>query len=286
VAFFLTLLLHATTLVGVWVTRPFAPGPVQAKDPDPIQLVFAPPPVPAEEKTPEFFSELPPDRADVAPERPDFLSNVDSRARDRAEGGEEGAMPRLEGDSEAPHVRMDPLGGSPAEASEESPPSIEPNLEGREKLPAVEETSPVVRRAQDSLAQLLRPSGGMDLFQPEMSNPGGNVSVSGDISLNTLAWDYAPWLMRFRRDFTKNWYAPYAYYMGVIHGWNLMELEVTTSGEMIRLNMLDHDGHVSLDDASRAAFESAAPFQPLPDNFPEDTLILRIKLIYPKVPTR
>lgn len=282
-AFFLTLLLHATTLAGVWVIRPFTPSPVQAKDPDPVRMVFAPSPV--QEKTPDFFSELPPDRADAPPEQADYLSNVNSRAKDLREGGDDGAMPRLEGDSEAPQVRMDPVGGAPPDVSEQPPPTPS-GREPSQESAVEEEASPVVKRATDSLAQLARPSGGMDLFQPEMNNPSGNASVSGDISLNTLAWDYAPWLMRFRRDFVKNWYAPYAYYMGVIYGWNLMELEVARSGEMIRLEMLDHDGHPSLDTASRNAFQSAAPFQPLPEDFPEDTLILRIKLTYPKVPTR
>jgi hypothetical protein len=301
-AFLLTVVIHVATLVGLWVTRPFAPTPVQASPPDPIQLVFAPEPERQASEEPPQFTELPPDRADEAPERADFLSNVDSRARDRAEGGENEAMPRMEGDSDIPQVRMDPTEGAleppvpPQDAAEDA---SEPKDLIRDDLGPLDETapappevvpeqqSPVVKRRQaNPMAALTRPSEGMDLFQPEMQNPGGNSEVYGDISLNTMAWDYAPWLLRFRRDFVQNWYAPYAYYMGMIHGWNTVEIEIAPSGEMIRLDVIGQEGHDALLQSSLAAFQAAAPFRPLPSHFPEETLILKIKLIYPKVPTR
>jgi hypothetical protein len=49
--------------------------------------VFAKPGAESRNRTsPQTFTELPPDRADKAPEHADFLSNVTSRARDRAPG--------------------------------------------------------------------------------------------------------------------------------------------------------------------------------------------------------
>ena len=133
-----------------------------------------------------------------------------------------------------------------------------------------------------AVPQLVRPQQGMqDIFQEEMHNPGGNAALFGDVSLNTLEWAYAPWLQRFRRDFVRNWVAPYAYYLGLINGWTLVELEIAQDGHLLRLDVLGEQGHESLGRQSVASFKATAPFRPLPKDFPEATLILRIKLIYP-----
>ena len=122
-AFLLTLLLHAVGIGALVMTRPFQAEVVQAKEPEPIQMVFQKPPDPkpkGEEETsqPQTFSELPEDRVDVAPEKAELLSNIDSRARDRTEGGQRGDLPQLQGESEAPHVAMrEADAGAPEPAS-------------------------------------------------------------------------------------------------------------------------------------------------------------------------
>lgn len=326
-AFLLTLFLHGLVVALVLVLRPFEPSLAQAREPDPIQLVFQPEPEPAqrasEKEEPTQFSELPPDRADQAPDDADLLSNVDSRARDRAEGNENTELPRMEGDSEFPQVAMTPgTQGAPQPSPEEaaqgnpdardeqeqhtpaeggdlpvpSSDSLDPGSSEEQRLQAGQEQGAVESRRETprdpreellrnqglAVPELQRPDQGMqDIFQEEMHNPGGDSALFGDISLNTLAWPYAPWLQRFRRDFVRNWVAPYAYYLGLIHGWTLVEIEIDPSGRMIRLDVLEEEGHPSLGQQSVASFKATAPFRPLPPNFPEPTLILRIKLIYP-----
>jgi len=304
IALAITLVLHVLTILGFHVFRPFTPSPVQARTPDPIELVFAEPaPQPTPDK-PTFFSELPPDRADETPDRADFLSNVDSRARDQVAGGDQ-ALPRMEGEGDAPQVAMNPAGGPSAPPSVAEPPVAPPvDREGETPAPdaapaqepprpgekaAAQKTPEEQRRAREQSALLLqRPTGRSDFFQPEMSHPEGNAQLSGDISLNTVAWDYAPWLQRFRRTLMEHWFAPTAYYMGILKegGWELVEVEVAPSGEILRIDLLEEQGHPSLTQASLGALKSTAPLQPLPANFPEDSLVLRIRMIYPKVPTR
>ncbi|MBU1699339.1 MAG: hypothetical protein KJ970_05740 [Candidatus Eisenbacteria bacterium] len=108
-AFILTLMLHFGVLLAAQFLHLVEPALAQKEAPEPIQVVFAPepdpqPPTPEE---PTFFTELPPDRADDPPERADYLSNVTSRTRDDLPGGEAGALPRQEGYSDAPQIRMD-----------------------------------------------------------------------------------------------------------------------------------------------------------------------------------
>ena len=47
--------------------------------------------------------------------------------------------------------------------------------------------------------------------------------------------------------------------------------------------LLDQQGHPSLIRAAESALRSMAPIEPLPTDFPEPTLILRIRMIYPRI---
>ena len=82
----------------------------------------------------------------------------------------------------------------------------------------------------------------------------------------------------------RSWAAPVAYYMGIIDGYTLVELEIAPSGELLRLDKIDEKGHDSLHQCSVDVFTALAPYHQLPKSFPEESLILRIKLVYP--PTR
>ena len=115
-----------------------------------------------------------------------------------------------------------------------------------------------------------------------------NAGLSGAVSLNTTAWDYAPWMERFSRKLMDHWVAPLVYSMGVLKdgGSCLLEVEVSKSGELLRLDLLERDGHLSLTQAAQSAVRSVAPMEPLPATFPEPTLILRLRMIYPKIRPR
>ena len=296
----LTLALHALAMLGVQGFRPAAQASPRAAEPEPVQLVFVePPPAAPEHQSPTFFSELPPDRADEAPERADFLSNVTSRARDQVPGGSD-ALPRMKGESDAPMVALDPTqSATPPPASPPVPRSApeprpagesnEPRDAKAQEAPKTFSATPLVLRdadgssAQGSQRSASRP-GGSDIHQPEMHRPEGNAALSGDVSLNTIEWEYAPWLQRFGRRLMSSWIAPTAYYIGLLKdgGWTVIEMEVARSGEVLRIDVLEEQGHPSLIRAATAAVRATAPEEPLPANFPEPTLVLRIRMVYPK----
>ena len=126
--------------------------------------------------------------------------------------------------------------------------------------------------------------GNSDADQLERANPDGNASLLGDVSLNTTAWDYAPWLQRFAQQLRERWYAPPAYSLGILKegGWALIEVEISRSGKLLRLDLLDEQGHSSLIRAALSALRAMAPIESLPADFPEPTLILRIRMNYPQ----
>jgi hypothetical protein len=242
-------------------------------------------PGPSRSERPRFFSELPPDRADARPERPDFLSNLTSRARDQVPDGD-AALPRMQGESDAPMVRLEPDQAAAQPRATTAPQEPAANAGARPPIPRESEAG---RSANDAIIRADPGSpGGSDIHQPEMDNPGGNTGLTGDVSLNTTAWDYAPWLQRFGRELMRRWVAPPAYHMGLIKegGWAIVEAEISRSGELLRLDLLEERGHPSLILAAQSAVRSMAPIESLPADFPEPTLILRIRMVYPRARTR
>ena len=299
IAWSLTLALHALAMIGLQQSRQWVPAPPQETKPTPIQLTFLkPPPANAEPKAPTYFTELPADRADQAPERADFLSNVTSRARDRVPGGDK-SLPRMSGVTDAPSVALEsghvePQPASTPTAQEAQEPlgaDGKVTLEAPKSAARAATTPPVLRDGGQSSQSFPNESsapGNSDIRQGEMDNPEGNAGMTGDVSLNTTEWEWAPWLQRFGRKLMRAWIAPPAYYMGVLKegGWAVVEMEIARSGGVLRMDVLEEQGHPSLIRAATSALRSLSPTEVLPTDFPEKTLILRIRLIYPKIRPR
>jgi len=229
--------------------------------PQPVDLVILP-------DEPQSFAELPPDRAEAAPEHPDFVSNVASRARDLVPGGD-AALPQMQGDGGAP--KLDPKDTAPQTPHATLPAPQDPALQ----------SSPSPSDATQGPAGS---AGNSDIQQPEMPSPDSNAGLTGDVSLSTTDWDYAPWLQRFGRELMRHWIAPPAYYMGILKdgGYAVIDVEITRSGQMTRVDLREQQGHPSLILAAHSAVRSMTPVEPLPADFPDPTLILHIKMVYPK----
>src|SRR5262249_19897685 len=105
---------------------------------------------------------------------------------------------------------------------------------------------------------------------------------------STTAWNYAPWLERYKRQLLRQWAAPPAYELGLLKegGWAVIDVEISRSGTMLRCELRDQLGHPSLILPARNAVEAVSPVEPLPESFPDPTLILRIRMIYPKLVPR
>lgn len=265
ISWVLAFALHALALLGFRLFPPLSAVPAEALHQAPMDVVFT------------EITELPADREDEAPEQPEQLANVTSRARDQVPGGD-AALPSLEGEGDSPAVALDDGGRATPSSDSPSP----------EEEAAAEGTSPRSHGSQPVRLRELMRLDGADLDQSEMSHPGGNAPLTGDVSLSTIAWDWSPWLQRFRRRLMSRWFAPPAYSMGILKegGWAMVEVEITRSGQVIRRDLLDHRGHPSLTQAATSALISIAPVEPLPKDFPEETLILRIRMIYPPIRSR
>ena len=122
---------------------------------------------------------------------------------------------------------------------------------------------------------------GFKFDQEAIGQTKAGVALDGEFSLNTYQWDYAPWLRYFANELYRHWIPPYAYRLGVIHGWTEVLLVVGKDGRVQRMEVQDTEGHESLHDASVAALRAFAPYTPLPPHFPEDVLVITLRLGYP-----
>jgi hypothetical protein len=211
----LSLGLHVGAILVFW-NLPRAP----MTRPEVMQVMLARP-----NETPQFFSELPPDRADAAPKKPD--SSATSRAARAiafpvATATFRGCRARGCPDGEAR------AGGSPSPA----PAGTLPQSREAEGVRAAQSQVPQKADGNNSSRCRTRPFAvrrKLDHDQPEMAHPDGNASLLGDVSLNTTAWEYAPWLQRFCTRLRERWFAPPAYMMGILKdgGWALVEVEIS-----------------------------------------------------------
>jgi TonB family protein len=104
----------------------------------------------------------------------------------------------------------------------------------------------------------------------------------GEYAFSTRAWDYEPYWVHMRAKLYAAWRPPVAYTMyGIIQGgWTVVRVVVQPNGTLSQAEVLESEGHESLHRASLAAMEGAAPFRPLPTDFPEENLVVTVRFVY------
>jgi hypothetical protein len=105
----------------------------------------------------------------------------------------------------------------------------------------------------------------------------------GDFALSTYDWNWKPYWLAFKEKLDSVWYAPPAYFMGVIHGHTILRFKVYPNGDIADLEVLSHVGHEVLEECSYGAIQVVFPFEALPDDFTEEYLEVTLKLIYPNL---
>jgi outer membrane biosynthesis protein TonB len=103
----------------------------------------------------------------------------------------------------------------------------------------------------------------------------------GGLSFNTYNWDFAPYMIGLKAKIRRNIFPPLAFtQLGLIDGETLVKFRIYPNGDLRLLKVLDSKGHKTLMETSVNAVKSSAPFEKLPENFPEDYLEVTGKFIY------
>ena len=97
----------------------------------------------------------------------------------------------------------------------------------------------------------------------------------GGLSLSTYAWDFAPYMLKLKRKIGRNINPPIAFTdLGIINGKYVIQFVITRKGELKSLILLDSVGDQSLEKTSIDAIRFSKPFDPLPEDFPDDILTI------------
>ncbi|TFH02554.1 MAG: hypothetical protein E4H13_01715, partial [Calditrichales bacterium] len=212
------------------------------------------------------------------PDAADFLSDYNSRARNEQRLAETANQPMSEGNIPFPNL-------SRQEVQRYFQKLTQPRKFSREALSkdisALYQASEAGEQSEFTENQSAADNNSPDnMFnQKEFS-----ADQLGDLTLSTYAWEWAPYINAFKRKLYTVWYTPAAYHrLGLIFGQTVIRFTITRSGTLLEYEVLEHKGHESLEQSSVNAITAVFPFKPLPGNFPEETLTITARLIYPNL---
>ena len=114
-----------------------------------------------------------------------------------------------------------------------------------------------------------------------------SANQTGVISLSTYRWEWAGYINAMKVKLYEVWRTPPAYYvLGMIYGNTMIRVAIDRNGNMLNSTVLEHNGHQSLQESSENAIENMFPLPRLPVNFPDDSLVITLNLIYPNLKPR
>jgi len=218
----------------------------------------------------EFTLVSPPETPTPNDEQSRFLSTVSSKASDTDRRDTQSDVPHSEGRIPIPDQPSDREGAAGG---------------GKNELPPL----PV---EQDGLSEAIQRSKFTDQISPQrdlslpdethdVRNEGSASATIGGISLNTTEWDFAPYLLDLKRRIRQKWIPPIAFTtLGAVHGYTWVRFRIYPDGHMEDMEVVETEGHDSLHRSSANAVKGAAPFRPLPKDFPEEYLEITFGFYY------
>lgn len=268
------------------------------QDPPPIEFELVP-------DQPRELVETPDDAATTkAPQETPFLSDKTARARDENPETSPENVPHSDGRTEYRVFagQNGQLGSTPQ--SRETQKAIDENEQQNEQEDQRtndSEIEPDILQGQDT-PLAIRQQQRTQPFSPDRlrsgnrrqgSNPNSftddanwrqkefSAEDLGGVTLNTYAWDFAPYILAMRRKIKSHVYPPPAFYqMGAISGETVLRFRVQRDGSVTDLKVLEYEGHKTLMQTSVNAVNASQSFKPLPDDFPENYLELTWTFVY------
>jgi outer membrane biosynthesis protein TonB len=247
----------------------------EKKDPEEVTIVF-PENKPKPEDAPREIVQNMNENEEV-PEQSNLLSDRNSRARNSERTDNTGNTPSSRG-----NVPLSNLSPAPSQRSFKSFSS-----KSFSKKALTGETTETPQTPEEANNEEQKQSIETEGSNQMLEQKKFSVEDIGAISLSTYEWEWAPYINAMKNKLERVWYAPTAYYrLGLIHGYTVIRYTVDRSGNMTDMEVLYQEGHNSLEISSVSAIKALFPFLPLPENFPEETLTITVKLIYPDLRAR
>lgn len=218
----------------------------------------------------EFTLVSPPEQPTPSSNLSRYLSTVSSKASDVVDTEEKTDLPHGEGVVPIPDT---PARADGAEGGGESevPPLPEEVTDLGDAFKRSKFLSQMSPQRQESLPEQ----------NPDFMNEGSARASIGGISINTTAWDFAPYLLDLKHRIKQHWIPPLAFAaLGAIHGYTWVQFRIHPDGNIEALDVVEAEGHDSLHRSSVNAIKGAAPFRALPADFPEPYLDVKFGFYY------
>jgi outer membrane biosynthesis protein TonB len=218
----------------------------------------------------EFELVSPPEQPTPTNRPSRYLSTTSSAASDDSPDNDDSALPQRDGAIPIPDTPSEQAG---AEGGGET--ELPPLPEEVTDLGEAFERSKFLTQKSPSRAPSFPEQ------NPDFKNEASARASVGGISINTTAWDFAPYLLDLKHRIKQHWIPPLAFTaLGAIHGYTKVNFRIYPDGSMTALAVVESDGHDALHRSSVNAIKGAAPFRPLPEDFPEDYLDITFGFYY------
>ena len=163
------------------------------------------------------------------------------------------------------------------------PPRTKPGRRtpGEEPAPAAGRTDPRLalgpetigaRRESPSMAAESGAPPGARLPAPEVDQRLTRAEAGSAFSLNTTAWEWAPYMQRLKARIEEHISPPAAFYYGTAAWISRVRFRIGPDGRLMDFRLLDHRGVENLQYVALDAITGAADYEPLPPGFPEPYL--------------
>lgn len=237
------------------------------KESEPIVFELVQPDIPGQLIETGEASEVPPDRPDFLSDRHSVASNPESRTN-------RGNMPYAEGQVALGSIQPPLQRGGVSEPENRA---VNPEL--KEGGFRVRKEAPQENRfTRDRLLGIQ--SSAEKVPEPSYRELESSVEKAGGVSFNTYAWEWAPYMFKLKEILTKNIYPPASFTRLGFGGAHLVRFSISRNGSLTGPDLLGYEGDKVLTETSTQAIRLSAPFPPLPDDFPEKSLVVTIQFRY------
>jgi hypothetical protein len=128
------------------------------------------------------------------------------------------------------------------------------------------------RIATPSASRPVAAQPGARLPAPEVDQRLTRAEAGSDFTLNTTAWEWAPYMQRLKARIEEHISPPAAFYYGTAAWISRVRFRIGPDGRLLDSRLLDHRGVENLQYVALDAITGAADYEPLPPGFPEPYL--------------
>jgi hypothetical protein len=203
-----------------------------------------------------------------------------------------GARPRAAATTSA--AASPAAASSPARAEAEAADEARPEEPGEEPERAAGRTDPRLALGPERIGARQTPPAtanepgaapGARLPAPEVDQRLTRAEAGSAFSLNTTAWEWAPYMQRLKARIEEHISPPAAFYYGTAAWISRVRFRIGPDGRLMDFRLLDHRGVENLQYVALDAITGAADYEPLPPGFPEPYLEITGNFYFNVFPT-